>query len=357
MTALIDAVQDERDRKLVERHQAGDRTAFAELYARHYGRLIRYCRRLVRDSHMAEEIAQDAFLRAYTSLDRLDGDRRFYPWVTVIARHLAIDHARRHGRVQPQSDVDAGHTGAAEDVVVQRFEGDQVRTALQRVRARHREVLHLRDWEGLSYDTIAERLGVTPTAVPPLLHRARAALRREYLLVTEGRVAAILHVGALTGFVRRSRDRLAMWTSWLPDMSAMSAPVVGAFLSMGVIFSPSVATPVSAQHVPDVPLVMSLGWTAAEDAGDAGLNAPPSYADTAAPSAPRRGGHLDPAPSEHIVVPDVASVTINDRERTQRSRAEQRDHPIYFEAGPVGIASDPEEDKRHYEQMLADTLG
>jgi RNA polymerase sigma-70 factor (ECF subfamily) len=192
MTALIDAMEDDRDRRLVERHQAGDDAAFAQLYALHYGRLVRFCRRLVRDPHTAEEVAQDAFLRAYTSLDRFEGDRRFYPWLTVIARRLVIDRLRRDSRVDIRANVEAGLSGAAEDVAVQRIEGDHLLTALERVRDRHRQVLHLRDWEGLSYEAIAERLGLARTAVPPLLHRARQALRREYLLVTEGRVAALL---------------------------------------------------------------------------------------------------------------------------------------------------------------------
>lgn len=348
MTALINAREDDLDRVLVVRHQAGDAAAFAQLYARHYPRLMRFCRRLVRDSHLAEEIAQDTFLRAYVALDQLEGERRFYPWITVIARRLVIDHVRRDGRVQPRPEIENGSAGAAEDEVVQRFEGDQVLAALDRVRSRHREVIHLRDWEGLTYEAIAARLGLSPTAVPPLLHRARAAVRREYLLVTEGRVAGIFHLGALAALLRRGRDRLAAWAACLPDASVLSAPVAGAVLGFGGLLVAGGGMPAGATAAQPP----ALEAPAALIAAPAQSAAAPGHQEVFAGSP---GGTQDApgvaAPSEHVVVPDVASVTVNDPERVQQSRDAQRDHPIFLEVGPAGIASDPEEDRRHYEAM------
>lgn len=348
MTALIDAGEDDLDRVLVVRHQAGDPAAFAQLYARHHPRLMRFCRRLVRDSHLAEEIAQDAFLRAYLALDQMEGERRFYPWLTVIARRLVIDHVRRDGRVQPRPEIESGSAGAAEDVVVQRFEGDQVLAALGRVRGRHREVIHLRDWEGLTYEAIAERLALSPTAVPPLLHRARAAVRREYLLVTEGRVAGILHLGALAALLRRGRDRLAAWAACLPDASVLSAPVAGAVLGFGGLLMagggmPAAATP---EQPPTLRVPAAAAAAPAPSAASSAHQEGFAGSPAAAPDTPGVA-----APAEHMVVPDVASVTVNDPERVQQSRDAQRDHPIFLEVGPAGIASDPEEDRRHYEGM------
>src|SRR5688500_12504228 len=105
---LLTDTELERERRLVESHQAGDASAFGELYGLHYARLVRFCQRKVRDGHQAEEIAQETFLKAYRSMDSLEGGRRFYPWLTVIASRLVIDHHRRSGRVLPAAEVDPG---------------------------------------------------------------------------------------------------------------------------------------------------------------------------------------------------------------------------------------------------------
>src|SRR5580692_582337 len=89
-----------RDRALVELAQSGDIHAFSELYSRYFRRLVRFATRRVGDVHEAEEIAQEAFARAYRSLPNFAGDRRFYPWITVIASRLCVDSMRRQGRLE-----------------------------------------------------------------------------------------------------------------------------------------------------------------------------------------------------------------------------------------------------------------
>src|SRR5690606_14212287 len=69
-----------RDRALVEAWQAGDGTAFDDLYRRYFDRLRAFCRKRVGDPVEADDIAQEAFLRALQALPRLTGERRFYPW-------------------------------------------------------------------------------------------------------------------------------------------------------------------------------------------------------------------------------------------------------------------------------------
>ena len=88
----------DRDRVLVLRHQRGEADAFDELYRRYHPRLVLYCRRRGGDPHVAEELAQEAFLRALRAMPQFGGDRRFYPWMTVIAGRLCIDHHRRSAR-------------------------------------------------------------------------------------------------------------------------------------------------------------------------------------------------------------------------------------------------------------------
>lgn len=173
------------DRTLIEQYQAGDGRAFDELYGRYSDRLRSFCQRKVGDHHAAEEIAQDAFVKALTALPRFAGDMRFYPWLSVIASRLCVDHFRRLGRVRPSDEIDLGVV--AEDLgrdLVHQDEIADLDTALGRITERHRTVLELRERRGLSYAEIADDLAVPQTTVETLLFRARKALRREYLAVS-----------------------------------------------------------------------------------------------------------------------------------------------------------------------------
>ncbi|HWG98822.1 MAG TPA: sigma factor, partial [Pilimelia sp.] len=74
-----------RDEGLLERHLAGDADAFAELYALHYGRLVRRVQRRLGDWHASEEVVQEAFVRTLRALPTLPDRSRFSSWVSVVA--------------------------------------------------------------------------------------------------------------------------------------------------------------------------------------------------------------------------------------------------------------------------------
>jgi len=355
MTALVAPHENARDKGLVERHQSGDEAAFAELYRLHFARLVRYCRRHLRDPHLAEEIAQEAFVRAYVALDGLAGERRFYPWLSVIAHRLIIDHVRHHGRVSLEATVDTGVTSATDDIVVMRQDRHDLHTALERLRERHREILRLRDFEGLSYEEIAARLDLPSTAIPPLLHRARSALRREFELVSEGHIAAFLHLPALLLLARRGRDRLALWVTWLPEPATYGAPLAGAVLALaGTTMGGGMHTLTDGARTAQ--RTNLLNWSAAPNVEDVG--APPAPAPAQA-RASRTTGASRPAPADplpesvptYVLVPEIAEAYRHDYEGNERYRQEHRDDPIYLEAGPAGIAGDPEEDAEHFRGM------
>ena len=107
LTSLCDDVDLDRDRALVERCQAGDSAAFGNLYARYYERLLRFCLRRLNDRHEAEDAAQEAFARAWKALPRFAGERRFYPWLTVIAGNICTDMLRRRSRSTPTHGTSA----------------------------------------------------------------------------------------------------------------------------------------------------------------------------------------------------------------------------------------------------------
>lgn len=228
------SVDFDRDRALVLRYQGGDETAFDELYRRYFPRLCLYCRRRVHDRHAAEELAQEAFLRALRAMPHFAGERRFYPWMTVIAQRLCIDHHRRCSRVEPSSDIDLGTVEADHGAVFAEVDQSMLHEAMCRVAPRHREVLELRERDGWSYLQIAAHLDVPITTVEALLHRARKALRREFLAVSAGtRLAGLPVIGAAFTAIARARARLAAGPGGGTASAAQLAPA--AFAGLAVI--------------------------------------------------------------------------------------------------------------------------
>ncbi len=182
--ASDDDVDLARDRELVTRAQGGDLAAFDDLYLRYRHRLYRFCVRRLQDSHEAEDVTQEAFARAWRALPNFAGDRRFYPWLSVIAAHLCTDVQRRRSRSTPvaefhQADVASIEDGG-EEAAVLAADHEMVAKAFARLTDRHRRVLELREGSGWSYQRIADHEGIGITAVETLLWRARQALKREF---------------------------------------------------------------------------------------------------------------------------------------------------------------------------------
>jgi RNA polymerase sigma-70 factor (ECF subfamily) len=202
LTNLCDDVDLERDRALVERCQTGDSAAFENLYARYHGCLFHFCLRRLHDRHEAEDAAQEAFARAWKALPRFAGERRFYPWLRVIAGNICTDTLRRRSRTTPTDDVErtarppVGVVGevTSEELVLAAADGELVNEALGRLSARHRRALALREQSGWSYQQIAEHEGVEVGTIETLLWRARQALKREFAVVSNSK-------GALAGFL------------------------------------------------------------------------------------------------------------------------------------------------------------
>lgn len=203
MTPLFDRAREaSRDRVLVERFQGGDQSAFEELVACHWGRIFSMVHRLLRDARDAEEITQDAFLRAYRHLSGFRGDSAFSTWLHEIAVNLA--HSRwaywqRRGRCRtvsidqplgPEDDITLmdsmpSESASPEDQTMTRELVDRVTLCMNRLHPKYRQVLLLRNVHHLSYWEIAGALGVKVNTVKSRIFRARECLRKrigaEYL--------------------------------------------------------------------------------------------------------------------------------------------------------------------------------
>jgi RNA polymerase sigma-70 factor (ECF subfamily) len=216
-TGLGDDVDLDRDRALVERCQAGDSAAFGNLYARYYERLLRFCLRRLNDRHEAEDAAQEAFARAWKALPRFAGDKRFYPWLTVIAGNICTDTLRRRSRSTPTDDMELTAQqpvgvvpgDSSEELVLAAVDGELVNRALARLSSRHRHVLAMREGSGWTYQQIADHEGVEIGTIETLLWRARQALKREFAVVSESKEALAGFLIATGALIKRTVFRAA----------------------------------------------------------------------------------------------------------------------------------------------------
>jgi RNA polymerase sigma-70 factor (ECF subfamily) len=331
----------DRDRALVLRYQQGDEEAFEDLYRRYYPRLHLYCTRRVRDRHIAEELAQEAFIRALRAMPRFAGERRFYPWMTVIAGRLCIDHHRRTARVEPSADVDLGTVEADHEAVFQAVDHQHLRQAMARVAPRHREVLDLREQQGWSYQEIAEHLDVPITTVEALLHRARKALRREFMAVSSGtRLASLPVIGWIYLQLVRARSKAA---AARPEQVAhIASPALAGLMAVTVVLMPFVHSDSPEQvHAARLTAVAAAvdGAVAPSGPGAVAVTAGDGVAlATPAPVAARPVATVAPRPADA----SVAGVDVfTTPEGQEQAREQAQDMPIYTTIGQGFLGVDP----------------
>jgi len=181
------------DGDAVHRVRGGDRDAFADLVRRYQSRLFGLTLMMLRERTAAEEVAQDAFVRAYARLDRYDADRPFYPWLATIAVRLAHNWLRAHGRAAARegtsldSVTEPGSTTGPLDELIAEERTRKLWRAVSALSSGERTAVYLYYRDEMSVDDIARALGVTSGTIKTLLFRARRHLR-ERLTETERRV-------------------------------------------------------------------------------------------------------------------------------------------------------------------------
>lgn len=293
LTSLCDDVDLDRDRALVERCQAGDSAAFGNLYARYYERLLRFCLRRLNDRHEAEDAAQEAFARAWKALPRFAGERRFYPWLTVIAGNICTDMLRRRSRSTPTDDMEltAQHPvgvveeDTSEELVLAAVDGELVHRALDRLSTRHRHVLAMREGSGWTYQQIADHEGVEIGTIETLLWRARQALKREFAAVSESKEALAGFLVATGALIRRTVFRAAHRGASVHQGGNGSGGLRNAFTGVAVTGA-AVAVAFIAPHA------LSSGPSGAASAPGSTLAAPPLALGSTAPVTAGAGGSL-----------------------------------------------------------------
>lgn len=181
---LLNAQGGLSDEDVIARVRAGERDLFELLMRRHNQLVFRVSRSLTRDDARAEELAQEAWVRAYAHLDQFAGAARFSTWLTRIVLHEGWARARQDRRAQAiesedATDRNASDASSPEAAVLGREVRAFLESAIDALPAEYRVVFVLREVEELSTRETADALEVPEQTVKNRLHRARARLRRE----------------------------------------------------------------------------------------------------------------------------------------------------------------------------------
>lgn len=203
--APVSAQSELRDEEVVARVLAGETALFEILMRRYNQRLYRVSRVILRDDGEAEDVMQDAYVRAYEHLNQFAGKAAFSTWLTRIAIHEALARKRRRGRMEeldalPNGDVmsilkssaPTPESGAAQAEMRRILE-----EAIDGLPETYRTVVMLREVEEMSVAETAESLGVTDAVVKTRLHRAHAILRKELYSRAQGGAADLYQFHAV----------------------------------------------------------------------------------------------------------------------------------------------------------------
>lgn len=181
------------DAELVAKASVGDKEAYRVLVEKYQQRVFAIAFDVVRSREDAEDIAQESFVKAYLSLPEFKGESSFYTWLYRIAYNMAIDFRRRTVRRggapvefdETRADVVAeaagsvqNRFGSPQELMLRKEESQQIQKVLTEISPEHRAVITLREIEGLSYEEIADVVGVSKGTVMSRLHYARKHLQQ-----------------------------------------------------------------------------------------------------------------------------------------------------------------------------------
>ncbi len=182
------------DRLLVDRFKNGDKSAFDEMVTRYWVRIYSMVNQLLRNPQDAEEVTQDAFIRAHRGLENFRGESAFSTWLYQIATNLARNRywywwRRKRDQsvsfdspIGPDNDMTLAEIIPAQvetpdDITVTQEFVSRIGTGMERLSAKHREILILRNVKNHSYEEIADILKISVGTVKSRIARARESLR------------------------------------------------------------------------------------------------------------------------------------------------------------------------------------
>jgi RNA polymerase sigma-70 factor (ECF subfamily) len=170
------------EQTLVLRSQIGDASAFRELLTLYSPRLLRFVRKMLLSApELVEDVTQEIWIRIHHSLPTLVDAGKFGPWAFRIARDRVYREFRR--RKLPMGSLDEADREAAPVAEEPSIDTEEIQRGLDTLSPEHREVLMLRYFEEMDYESIARITGATLGTIRSRLHYAKCALRRAFQLL------------------------------------------------------------------------------------------------------------------------------------------------------------------------------
>jgi RNA polymerase sigma-70 factor (ECF subfamily) len=175
-------IENTDDRPLVLLAQNGDKNAYGQLVLKHQRRVFRLILAMLGKKDMTEDIVQDAFVKGYLAIKDFLPDKPFYPWISTIARNLAINGIKRAERERPMSEFDdfiLETTESPSNPLDEFIDGENEKRLFKAIMAlpiQFRSVFILRMFEDMKYEDIAKYLNISVGTVDSRLHRAREKL-------------------------------------------------------------------------------------------------------------------------------------------------------------------------------------
>lgn len=171
------------DEQLVAHIRGGNEEAFSFLVERYQNKLYYYALKFIHDDQKAQDVLQEAFIKAYVNLNSFDADRNFSAWVYRIVHNEALNFAKRHAREIPVGDAKWFDNIPDERVdlageIDLKTKRSQVRAVVFSLPLKYREVLVLYYFEGMDYEDIAKVLQIPTATVGTRIRRAKARLKR-----------------------------------------------------------------------------------------------------------------------------------------------------------------------------------
>ncbi|MFP4622612.1 MAG: RNA polymerase sigma factor [Gemmatimonadota bacterium] len=183
------------DKDVIKHAREGRESAFRELIHRYQRPVFSVIYRMVRDRELAEDLAQDTFIKVLNALDRYDPAYKFSSWIFKIAHNTTVDHLRKkevdtlsldgspHARTQEQAEA-TSFTPADRGIDPERYAesqeiGSEIELAIGELRPQYREAILLWHVEGRPYDEIADIMDLPLGTVKTYIHRGRNELRKK----------------------------------------------------------------------------------------------------------------------------------------------------------------------------------
>lgn len=194
---VTSAMSLERDAELMLRVREGDETSFALLLEKHRNSVIHFLYRMVQNRAIAEELAQEVFLRVYRSRESYEPTAKFTTWLFRITTHLALNYVRDRRNDKLHDSIDekvedgaprqlADRLATVEERLLREARLGEIRQAIEQLPEKQRVAVLMHKYEEMEYSQIASILGCSESAVKSLLFRAYETLRNRLRQFSSG---------------------------------------------------------------------------------------------------------------------------------------------------------------------------